>query len=537
MTEPSSNPGMPGTLPKTSCMTARNPAGHRYLALFLPFLPTETLRASGRVPVSAGPDSPPLVLVEMQRGAMRLASVDARGLALGLHPGMTLADARARLPGLPVHPADPARDAAALAVLAAESEMFTPMVAIDLPHGLMLDITGCAHLFGGEAGLMRRIRQRFRQRGYSPVLALAPTPDAARALARFGGRDCLSAEAAETRVLPVAALEAGEETLLALTRAGLKDLAALEACPPGVLAARFGAGLVTKLRRVLGQDNARITPLRHLPECLAERHFPEPVLAFDAVLALVRRLAGDLARMLEARGEGGRRFELSLFRSDGQVRRLVVETGHPCRDPDVIERLLALRIEALADPVDPGFGFDSVRLAVLASEAFGQVQPDFDGHRLEDLALEDLIDRLSTRFGAARVLRAEAEDTHDPVRAARFVPAQSQTAPSLWPEPEPGEGPRRPIRLFEPPQAIEALAEVPDGPPLRFRWRRVLHEVARAEGPERIAPEWWRVEPGTPSRDYYRIEDSQGRRFWVFRQGFYGQSGQPPRWFLHGLFA
>ncbi|MCZ8185051.1 MAG: DNA polymerase Y family protein [Beijerinckiaceae bacterium] len=518
-------------------MTACNPAGHRYLALFLPFLPTETLRASGRVPVSAGPDSPPLVLVEMQRGAMRLASVDARGLALGLHPGMTLADARARLPGLPVHPADPARDAAALAVLAAESEMFTPMVAIDLPHGLMLDITGCAHLFGGEAGLMRRIRQRFRQRGYSPVLALAPTPDAARALARFGGRDCLSAEAAETRVLPVAALEAGEETLLALTRAGLKDLAALEACPPGVLAARFGAGLVTKLRRVLGQDNARITPLRHLPECLAERHFPEPVLAFDAVLALVRRLAGDLARMLEARGEGGRRFELSLFRSDGQVRRLVVETGHPCRDPDVIERLLALRIEALADPVDPGFGFDSVRLAVLASEAFGQVQPDFDGHRLEDLALEDLIDRLSTRFGAARVLRAEAEDTHDPVRAARFVPAQSQTAPSLWPEPEPGEGPRRPIRLFEPPQAIEALAEVPDGPPLRFRWRRVLHEVARAEGPERIAPEWWRVEPGTPSRDYYRIEDSQGRRFWVFRQGFYGQSGQPPRWFLHGLFA
>lgn len=533
MTEPSSNPGMPGLPPKTT----RNPAGHRYLALFLPFLPTETLRASGRVPASAGPDSPPLVLVEMQRGAMRLAAVDARSLGLGLHPGMTLADARARLPGLPVHPADPARDAATLSALAAESEMFTPMVALDPPHGLMLDITGCAHLFGGEAGLMRRIRHRFRQRGHAPVLALAPTPDAARALARFGGGDCLSAVAAETRALPVAALEAGEEVLLALNRAGLKDLAALEACPPGVLAARFGAGLVTKLRRVLGQDNARITPLRRLPECMAERHFPEPILALDAVLALVKRLAGDLVQMLEARGEGGRRFELSLFRSDGQVRRLVVETGHACRDPAVIERLLALRIESLADPIDPGFGFDSVRLAVLASEAFGQVQPDFDGHRLEDLALEDLIDRLSTRFGAARVLRAEAEDTHDPVRAARFVPAQRGAVPSLWPEPEPGEGPRRPIRLFEPPQAIEALAEVPDGPPLRFRWRRVLHEVARAEGPERIAPEWWRVEAGTLARDYYRIEDAEGRRFWVFRQGFYGHSGQPPRWFLHGLFA
>jgi protein ImuB len=533
VTEPSSNPGKPGP----PSLTARNPAGHRYLALFLPFLPTEILRASGRFPGSDGPDSPPLVLTEMQRGAMRLAAIDARGLALGLRPGMALADARARLPGLLVHPADPAREAAMLSAMAADSERFTPMVALDPPHGLMLDITGCAHLFGGEAGLMRQIRRRFRQRGYAPVLALAPTPDAARALARFGGADCLSAMAAETRALPVAALEAGEDVLLALNRAGLKDIAALEACPPGVLAARFGAGLVTKLRRVLGQDNARITPLRPLPECLAERHFPEPLLALDAVLALVKRLAGDLAGLLEARGEGGRRFELSLFRSDGRVQRLAVETGHACRDPEAIERLFALRIETLADPLDPGFGFDSIRLSVLASEMFGAVQPDFDGHRLEDLALEALIDRLSTRFGAARVLRAEAEDTHDPVRAARFVPAQRQAVPSSWPEPEPGEGPRRPIRLFDPPQAIEALAEVPDGPPLRFRWRRVLHEVARAEGPERIAPQWWRVEAGTLARDYYRIEDSQGRRFWVFRQGFYGQSGQPPRWFLHGLFA
>jgi protein ImuB len=533
VTEPSSSPGKPG-LPS---MTASKPAGQRYLALFLPFLPTEILRASGRVPDSAGPGNPPLVVVEMQRGAMRLSAVDAHGLSLGLQPGMALADARARLPDLLVHPADPERERVVLSAMAADSERFTPMVALDPPHGLMLDITGCTHLFGGEAGLLRQIRARFRQRGYAPVLALAPTPDAARALARFGGVDCLSAVAAETRALPVAALEAPAETLVALNRAGLKDLAALEACPPGVLAARFGAGLVTKLRRVLGQENARITPLRPLPECLAERHFPEPVLAFEAILALVKRLAGDLSGLLQARGEGGRRFELSLFRSDGKVQRLGVETGHACRDPEVIERLFALRIEALADPLDPGFGFDSIRLSVLASEAFGAVQPDFDGHRLEEMALEDLIDRLSTRFGAARVLRAEAEDTHDPVRAARFVPAQQGAVPSLWPEPEPGEGPRRPIRLFDPPQAIEALAEVPDGPPLRFRWRRVLHEVARAEGPERIAPEWWRVEPGTLARDYYRIEDAEGRRFWVFRQGFYGHSGQPPRWFLHGLFA
>lgn len=468
---------------------------------------------------------------------MRLAAVDAGALALGLRPGMTLADARARLPGLLTHPADPARDEAMLAAMAADAERFTPFVALDGPNGLMLDIAGCAHLFGGEAGLVKRIRARFRARGYRPVIAVAPTPDAARALARFGGRDCLSAAAAETRALPVAALEAGEAVTLALTRAGLADLAALEACPPAALTARFGAGLVVKLRRVLGFDNARITPLRPLPQCLAERHFPEPLLALETILALVRRLAGDVAEVLAARGEGGRRFELSLFRSDGAVRRLVVETGHACRDPEVIERLFGLRMEALVDPLDPGFGFDSIRLAVLASEGFSHVQPDFDGRRAEELALEELVDRLSTRLGPGRVLRAEAEDTHDPVRAGRFVPAQGGGASAGWPEPEPGEAPRRPLRLFSPPQAIEALAEVPDGPPLRFRWRRVLHEVARAEGPERIAPEWWRVEPGTLARDYYRIEDAEGRRFWVFRQGFYGHSGQPPRWFVHGLFA
>jgi protein ImuB len=531
--EPSSNLDKP----KPSLPASGTPMRQRYLALFLPFLSTEILRASGRIPASDRPDEPPFAVVGLERSAMRLVAVDARSISLGLRPGMTLADARARLPGLLTHPADAARDETVLAAMAADAERFTPFVALDPPNGLMLDITGCAHLFGGESGMVRRIRARFRARGYQPIIAVAPTPDAARALARFGRGECLSEAAAETRALPVQALEAGEEITVALTRAGLQTLAALEACPTAALTARFGAGLVAKLRRVLGLDNARITPLRPLPSCLAERHFPEPLLAIEAILMLVRRLAGDVVQVLEARGEGGRRFELTLFRSDGRVQRLIVETGHACRDPEVIERLFSLRIEGLADPLDPGFGFDSIRLAVLASEPFDTAQADFDGRRAEAMALDELVDRLSIRLGAGRVLRAEAEDTHDPVRAGRMVPAQVGVKPAAWPEPEPGEGPRRPLRMFDPPQGIEVLAEVPDGPPLRFRWRRVLHEVARAEGPERIAPEWWRVEPGTLARDYYRIEDAQGRRFWVFRQGFYGHSGQPPRWFLHGLFA
>jgi protein ImuB len=164
-------------------------------------------------------------------------------------------------------------------------------------------------------------------------------------------------------------------------------------------------------------------------------------------------------------------------------------------------------------------------------------QPSLDGRAVEDEAVAALVDRLVTRFGRDRVLRFMAQDTHHPVRAAKAVSAAAPAPAIAWPAPEAGEPPARPLQLFEPPQPIETLAEVPDGPPMRFRWRRVLHEIARAEGPERIAPEWWRDGPAEPMRDYYRVEDAQGRRFWLFRAGLYERGSEPPRWFLHGLFA
>ncbi|PTM43130.1 DNA polymerase Y family protein [Bosea sp. 124] len=484
-----------------------------------------------------------MVVFATQRNALRLVDGDQRAVALGLTRDLTLADARARIPSLLAIEAEPEADEAFLGRLAAFCDRFTPLVALDLPYGLMLDITGCAHLFGGEAALHEAIGRWMRAGGLEVRAAIAGTPEAAHALSRFGSGGIVPVgdDEARLRPLPVAALELSAETVIALSRAGLKTLADLADRSSAALSARFGEDLVVKLRRTLGREDARITPLRPPPACVVERHFAEPMLDSAGLEEVVARLIEEAARLLEQRGEGGRAFEISFFRSDGAVRRLMVETGRPSRDAKAILRLWRERIDTLADPLDPGFGFDAVRLAVPVCEPLDTHQPSLDGRAVEDEAVADLVDRLVARFGRDRVLRFVAQDTHHPVRAARALSAALSAAlpasAAAWPVPEPHEPPTRPLQLFEPPQPVEAIAEVPDGPPIRFRWRRLIHDVARAEGPERIAPEWWRDGSSEPMRDYYRVEDAQGRRFWLFRIGFHEPERAPPRWFLHGLFA
>lgn len=470
---------------------------------------------------------------------MRLAAVSRAALSLGLSPGMSLADARARAPELNAVPHDAGADAALLAQAVQAFGRFSPMVARDPPDGLMLDVTGCAHLFGGEPGLVTAARALADQAGLDARLALARTPQTARALARFGAGGVVpeGRDREAVRPLPIVALELNPADALALRRAGLKTLGDLDDRPRAPLAARFGAGFPHRLDLILGLADARITPVRPAPPIVADRILAEPLLDTEPVQAVIADLLEEMQQALEARGLGARLFILTVYRVDGARRRIGLGVRSPLRDAAGLLRLFRERLAALPAPLDPGFGFDQLRIEARALRPLAAEQPDLDAPARPLADLDVLIDRLTARLGPEAVAAARPLGSHLPERAEAWVSAANsgdRPAEIDWLEPEPGAPPTRPLHLFDPPQPVEALALAPDSPPAMFHWRRVRHRIVRAEGPERIESEWWRRRERV--RDYYRVEDDQGRRFWLFRAGHFG-GDPPPRWYLHGLFA
>ncbi|MDE3174885.1 MAG: DNA polymerase Y family protein [Pseudomonadota bacterium] len=478
-----------------------------------------------------------LAVVATHNNARRLVSVDVQAERLGLSAGLTLADARARHPALVAVEADPAAQALALERLADASSRYTPLVALDGADALMLDVAGVAHLFGGEAGLIADAESRFARARLTLRAGLADTPRAAAALARFGRLACAPAGlegkafAKLFHDMPVAALGIAPALTGELSRAGLKRIGDLALRPRAPIAARFGADLIARLDELHGASRPSISPRFAAPDVLAERRFASPIQHWQAVEATLNRLADDLVVLLERRRQGARKLELALFRVDGAAWRLRIAASRPLNEARAIVRLFQERLRH-GEPIDPGFGIDLMRLSCLLAEDAAPSQHAFERAFEETQAknLADLIDRLGARLGPSRVTRQTLVDAHLPEQSFLSRPAAKGPPP-------PGalEIPERPLKLFERPEPIEALAEVPDGPPLRFRWRRVLREVAAIEGPERIAPPWWRG-PSGPTRDYFRAEDSFGRRYWLYREGFYGADARP-RWFLHGLFG
>jgi protein ImuB len=454
---------------------------------------------------------------------------------------MTLADARAIVPNLEVVEADEAADFHLLERIADWCGRFTPFVALDPPCALLLDITGVAHLFDGEAALLDQIRAELAQRGFAVRGAIAGTAAAARALARYqnGVVAPPQKEAELIARLPVEALFLDPATTHALRRAGLKTIGQVAERRRSELTARFGSQMVFMLDHALGRVELPITPRLPTPDYRAERQFAEPVITHEGILATLASLACSLAAVMEKQGLGARRLEAVFFRSDGAVRCIAIETAAPTRDAGIIARLFREKIDALADPLDPGFGFDTIRLSASRTERVEACPSDFAAEAEQQKELHFLIDRLAARFGSERVLLFQPNNTHIPEAAFVLVPAQSAkptqdawVAVRSW-----GEAPRRPLRIFANPESVDVMAETPEGPPRQFRWRHALHTVRRVEGPERIAMEWWRHETPQPTRDYFRIEDEQGCRFWLYREGIYGRETLAPRWFLQGLFA
>jgi protein ImuB len=546
----------------------RVPSSRRYLSVWLRRLSTDS-RSRSPTPAETHAGSSrfaqqnaPLVVVTPVKGALRLAAVNDAAARLGLVPGLTLADTRARYPGIAVVDADAEADARTLAAIADWCDRYTPLVGLDPPDGLLLDITGCAHLFGGEETLRRDIVTRLARQGFHARAAVADTIGCAWAVARYA-EDPALVSPNKTRntllPLPLAALRIDAGTIAALEQVGLKRIADVIDRPRAPLAARFGAGFVQRIDRAVGLEDEPIAPRLPVPAYVTERRFAEPIAREEDVLGTIEHLAHELARLLERRGEGARIVEAALFRTDGKVHRIGAGTGAPLRDPARIRALFVERLAAIGDECDPGFGYDVVRLGALSTERCDPVQT---GLAAPDHAAElaHLIDRLGARFGLRRVTRLVPNDTHIPefamtaVAAANGnpyantamelrenVPQRGGNRPPAWlqqcsPDQD-SLAPVRPIRLFDPAERIDAIAEVPDGPPVQFTWRRLRHHVARAEGPERIAMEWWRDDAGRRLiRDYFRAESREGLRVWLYRQGFFGDR-TPPQWFLHGVFA
>ena len=420
-----------------------------YLSVWLRRLATDRIARTAGAP----PETAPLAIVQPVKNALALVAVNDAAARLGLKAGMALADARAMYPMLAVADADPGANRRLLEAIADWCDRYTPLVGLDPPDGLTLDITGCAHLFGGEAAFCGDIVQRLERQGLAARAAIADTVGCAWAVARYAspperGRKSEPACQTTTFIVPpggtreallplrLAALRITGDIEAGLAQAGLKCVADVIDRPRAPLAARFGTQFIRRIDPALGREDEPITPRLPIPAYVAERRFADPILLEADVLGTTEQLAQELARMLERRGEGARRLQVALFRTDGKVFRTAVGIGAPLRDPQRIRALFAERLAAIGDACDPGFGFDVVRLAALATERCDPLQT---GLAAPDHAAElaHLVDRLGARFGLRRVTRLVPQDTHIPEFAVAAVPASFDSSDLILRSPLP----------------------------------------------------------------------------------------------------
>ncbi len=478
-------------------------------------------------------DAVPVVLAATGTHGPVVHAVNAAGVARGIVAGARVVDVQAIHPDLHVEQADIEGDRALLERLAIWARRWCPWTVAE-DDGIVMDVRGAAHLFGGEAQMLHDMHTRFVMQGLGARLALAPTRGAAQMLARYGAQGVICGPHDVGEVLsplPVAAMRLPADTVRLLERLGLKTIGALESVPRVGLMRRF-AGLaavrnpLVLLDRALGRSADPLDAPVDAQHWMARVRMAEPVI--DPVPWL-EGLAEDLAAQLAAAEQGARRLRLTIYRVDGEWRFRDVATASASRDAAHFVRLVVGKLEG----IDPGFGFDMMTLEALRAEPLSLRQDRLDGRRDAGADVAALLDRLTAKLGPSKVTWDAWVQSHKPERVERRLPVLAGVA-----EAPIGLTKERPLRMFEPPEEITVLYAVPEGPPARFSWRRVAFLMTRFEGPERIAPEWWRDRSGTRLRDYYKVEVTDGRRFWLFRDGIVGDArGGDPRWFVHGVFG
>lgn len=472
----------------------------------------------------------PFVFAIPDHGRMIITAASPQAEMQGLTIGMVAADAKAIVPSLQVIDGIPGKELKLLTLLGGWCIRYTPIVAIDPPNGLILDVSGCSHLWGGEKSYLEDLLNRLRSKGFDVQAAIADTVGAAWAIARFGKTKPIieSGAHAETLLsLPPAALRLDELVLDRLQKLGLRSIRSFIGIQRSALRRRFGQHLLLRLDQAMGQEEEILQPLQPIEPYSERLPCLEPIRTAVGIEIAIRRLLEMICKRLKQEGKGLRSATLKCYRLDGKVQQIAIATSSATYRVSHLFKLFELKICTIR----PDLGIELFVMEAVKVEDVSQTQEVLWAGKpgLEDAEVAELLDRLTGKAGAHVIHRYMPVEQYWPERSFKQTSSLQDKPEISWRSDRP-----RPICLLSKPESIEVTALIPDSPPMLFIYKRKIHQIKKADGPERIEREWW-VENGE-HRDYYTVEDSEGRRYWLFRLGHYSDD-KSHQWFIHGFFA
>ena len=472
----------------------------------------------------------PFILASPDHGRMVVTAANALARTQGIDTGMVVADARAIIPSLEVFDDKPGLSAKLLKGLAEWCIRYTPAVAIDPPDGLILDVTGCAHLWGSEKEYLTGILKRLKHFGYEVHAAMADTIGTSSAVARYAQDSLIVESGRQTAALlslPSAALRLEPETVERLEKLGLRQVSNFISMPRAALRRRFGRHFLKRLDEALGNEEEVIHPVH--PVAPYQERLPclEPIVTATGIEIALQRLLDTLCHRLQQEEKGLRTALFKGYRMDGKIEKIEIGTNRPSHNTLHIFKLFENKLGA----IEPALGIELFTLEASKVEDASPVQEKLWENKggLDDIALSELLDRLAGKVGANCIHRYVPDEHYWPERSFKLAVDLDEKLQTTWKADRP-----RPLQMLSRPEPIEVTAPIPDYPPMLFRYKGKLHKIIKADGPERIEQEWW-LQQGQ-HRDYYRAEDEEGHRYWLFRSGHYDAS-KSYKWFLHGFFA
>ncbi|TDN95839.1 Y-family DNA polymerase [Sunxiuqinia elliptica] len=494
----------------------------RYLYLWFRFLAADRL-------AKADPNlkGRPFLFYAPERGRMEVRAVSPALIKEGITPGMVVADVRAIFPEVDVFLDDPEADREILDRAAEWCLRYSPEVAVDYPDGVMLQIAGCPHLWGGELAYLESITASLNRGGYRVAVGIADTVGAAWAIAHYGGSQRIIGDGKQGEALlelPPEALRVERATLQLMAKLGFHTIGQLLKIPRASLRRRFGTNFLLRLGQALGTEREVFKPIEPVPVFLERLPCMEPIRTAKGIEIALKRLLDLLCERLVREGKGMRMGVFKGYRLDGEVVQISIGTSRASRNTMHLYKLFVLKIPEL----EPALGIELFSLEATLVEELDEWQETFWGVGSSDQKkLAELLDNLAGKLGKESISRYLPQEHHWPENSVKITRKLEEQSKTEWRTDH-----LRPLNLLPNPEPIEVMVTLPDYPPLHFRYRGEIIRVVRADGPERIEQEWW-LQTG-PSRDYFRVEDERGVRYWLFRLGIYGK--EKTKWFLHGYF-